>query len=56
MKFELNNVELEHYNEFIQEHCGNIEVIFTNTGIGTLIEVHCKGCGCRKNISDYSAW
>jgi len=56
MKFELNDVELDRYDKFVVEHCGNIEVIFTNTGIGTLIELHCKGCGCRVNISDYDQW
>ena len=65
MKFELNEKELDEYNEFIKKHkkCkfnssigGKITIKFTPTGLGNIIEVCCNDCGKHKYITDINNW
>lgn len=47
------------YNEVMQANIftigGEIQYIFTPTGIGTVIIIRCV-CGFEENITDYSCW
>lgn len=52
----MNEIELERYNEFQLKHCGVIEIIITPTGISDKVELRCKGCNERIDISDYDSW
>lgn len=62
MEFEINKSEL--VTKFREEHknCptstigGRVSFIFTPTGLGTIIELRCNGCGKVKNITDMNKW
>lgn len=54
--FCLNEKERMKYVEFCSDHCGTVEIIFTPGGIGDKVELHCKGCGKRVDITDYDCW
>ena len=48
------------YRQFESEHktrCdSDIELIITKTNIGFVVEVACKKCGERIDITDYECW
>lgn len=54
--FYLNEKEQKSYEQFKSNHCGIVELIILFTEIGTKVDVHCKGCGTRVDISDYDCW
>lgn len=62
--FVLEGKELDSYRKFRRHKCTTrrmgepdplISVTFTQTGIGTAVEVRCH-CGREKNITDYETW
>lgn len=48
------------YRQFESEHknhCdSDVELIVTKTAIGIIVEVACKKCGERIEITDYECW
>lgn len=62
MNFELNKLEKEKADKFIEEHkkCKNkftlFSYIFTPTGIGYNVEIRCNSCGKTLDITDYTTW
>jgi hypothetical protein len=60
MDFKLNYSETNKLKIFNSKHfnkCNSgTSVIFTNTSIGTKIEIRCNKCLKVKDISDYSSW
>lgn len=48
------------YRQFESEHkihCdSDVELIVTKTTIGIIVEVACKKCGERIDITDYDCW
>lgn len=59
-RFILTPTESYLYKKFEEKHkekCNNdVELIFTETALGIIVEVACKKCGERIDITDYDCW
>lgn len=52
----LNDVEEQRYNDFKKNHCGEVKIVLTPTGLGWKIVAICTGCNKTEDISDYDSW
>lgn len=57
----MNKKEERAYARFCKKHShdgagNNVQLFFTNTGIGTVYKVTCPICGETKDITDYGSW
>lgn len=59
-EFALSSEEHDQAELFAAEHrdckSNSFTLKFTATGVGTKIVVKCKGCGKKKDISEYDRW
>jgi hypothetical protein len=69
--FHLSKVEIQKYEAWYIKHLDAhrelapdnamiadlpVTFLFTNTGIGSVVEVRCNRCSKTVNISDYASW
>lgn len=63
--YDMNDVEYARFIDFEKKHLkcvepttigGNIDVICTPTGLGTMYVCRCNWCNEKEDITDYDCW